>query len=404
MRSDAAGAIDERLDDAYLLEALTTFLRTPADAPLGQNFIDPRDPQVAHFVDQIVKPRLAALAPATLTQGDDNNLIAVWGRTGPALLLMPYTSSHHGNLMADPYSGAIGSAARHGVNEECAFGRGAGKKAGLAAVLAAVKAFRDAGAAMTGRLVVAVNTEGYSSHRGSEAIYASLDAAGVKPEGAIMCYGTGLRGGIGTRGRVDVLVDVIGRETHSSQPERGLSAIEGAWIALDRLRRMRFEKKHPRLGKEQLTPYKLTFAPIAPHTIPETASFRLDRRIVPGTNVDDVVGEVRAALRDLAEFKVAVQLGPYMLPWETDPNSRLVRTVADAYAHVTGRELELRHATYTTDTGSTAARGIPVLEFGPASYSEDDRPTATEFVSVESVRVAARVYARAALAYVGSSA
>ena len=405
MRSDipaAARALDRALDDAYLLDGLTTFLRTPAEAPLGQNFIDPRDPQVAHFVTEVIKPRVASLEPATLTQDGDNNLVATWGGAGPTLLLMTYSSSHHGNLMEDPYSGTIESAARYGVDEVCAFGRGGGKKAALAAALAAVKALRDAALPIRGRLVVAVNTEGYSSTRGSEGVHAALKAARIAPDGAVMCFGTGLRGGIGTRGRVDILVDVIGRETHSSQPEQGLNAIDGAWMALDRLRRMRFETKHPRLGREQLTAYKLTFAPIAPHTMPETASFRLDRRIVPGTAIDAVVDEVRAVLRDLAEFRVEVRRGPYMLPWEADPGSPLVRMVARAFADVAGQDLELRYAAYTTDTGFTASHGIPVLEFGPRAYSEDDRPTAAEFVSVESVRLAARVYARTALGVLGA--
>ena len=44
---------------------------------------------------------------------------------------------------------------------------------------------------------------------------------------------------------------------------------------------MRFEKSHPRFGREQLTPYKLVIGPVAPHTIPEEAEFRLDRRMHP---------------------------------------------------------------------------------------------------------------------------
>jgi acetylornithine deacetylase/succinyl-diaminopimelate desuccinylase-like protein len=400
MRSDPSGheaVMDTYLDDAYLLDTLTTLLRTPAEAPLGQNFIDPRDPQVEHFINTLVRPHLSALAPSQMVQDEDNNVVASWGDTGPAFLLMPYSSSHHGNLMSDPYSGAVKPAPEYGVPEVCAFGRGAGKKGALAAVLAAVRAVRRSGVELRGTLAVAVNTEGYSSHRGSEAVYAMLDAARIAPVEAIMCFATGLRGGVGTRGRVDILVDVVGREAHSSVPESGLSAIEGARLALERLRGMRFERRHPRLGAEQLTPYKLTFAPVAPHTIPEIASFRLDRRIVPGTDIDEVVEEVRTLLAGLDGFSVDVQRGPYMLPWEVDADAPIVKIVGAAYRAVTGREFEVRYAAYTTDTGSTAARSIPVVEFGPHAYSVADRPTAAEFVSVESVRIAARVYLRTIL-------
>ena len=218
--------IDRLLDQDYLADTLTTFLRTPAEAPLGQNFIDPRSPDVAHFVRDVIQPRVEALGYRDFLHDDDNNLAFLIGGEDfpdhrsepPTLLLMAYSSSHHGNRMDDPYSGKIESAARYGADEPCAFGRGAGKKGSLAAALAALRIVRDSGATLRGRLVFAVNTEGYSSHGGSEHIFAGLASRGVRPAGAMLCTGTGLRACLGNRGRVDIFVKVIGHETHSSQP------------------------------------------------------------------------------------------------------------------------------------------------------------------------------------------
>jgi acetylornithine deacetylase/succinyl-diaminopimelate desuccinylase-like protein len=400
--TDRRETIERHLDRTYLTDTLRTLLRTPAEAPLGQNFIDPRDPSVVHYVREVIQPRLAALGFVDVLEDEDNNLLCLAGDgVGPTLLVMTYSSSHHGNRMPDPYSGKVEWAARYGVDELCTFGRGAGKKGALAAALTALKLIRDSGIRLHGRLALAINTEGYSSHRGSERIFRGLAAEGVRPHGAIMCVGTGLRACIGQRGRADVFVEVIGREAHSSQPDAGLSAIEGAYQVLTRLREMRSAKRHPRLGAEQITPYKLEFEPIAPHTLPEVARFRLDRRLVPGSTPGEAVEEVRAALADLAPYQVRVSQGPFMLPWETPLESPIVLALGAAVSVCMGRDLEVFCARYTGDTGYASARGVPSVDFGPPAYSDGDRPTATEFVPLSGVEAAARVYAHVIMDVVG---
>jgi succinyl-diaminopimelate desuccinylase len=381
-------------DDRFLVDTLTEFLRTPAEAPLGQNFIDPRDPHVALFVRRVIEPRVEALGLKDLLHDDDNNLVFTVGDgAGATLLLMGYSSSHHGNRMEDPYSGRIEDASRYGVNELCAFGRGAGKKGSLAAALAALKIVVESGAKLRGRLVFAVNTEGYSSHRGSQRIFDGLDRLGFKPDTALLCVGTGLRACLGNRGRVDVLVTVRGRETHSSQPAAGLNAIDGAYDVLTRLRMMRYEKSDPRLGREQITPYKLVIGPVAPHTIPEIAEFRLDRRLLPGSRVDNAVAEIRALLADLGQFGVEVAEGPFMLPSVTSPDAPLIQSLGRASQACRGTALETFYAGYTGDAGYAASVGVPPVEFGPSASNETEKPTGTEFVPISQVKTAAQIYA-----------
>ena len=60
---------------------------------------------------------------------------------------------------------------------------------------------------------------------------------------------------LGNRGRVDVNVTIEGKAAHSSQPWLGLSAIDGAYEALTRLRGMQFGAPHPHLGAAQATVY-----------------------------------------------------------------------------------------------------------------------------------------------------
>jgi acetylornithine deacetylase/succinyl-diaminopimelate desuccinylase-like protein len=384
-------------DRHVLVENLVAFLRTPAEAPLGQNFIDPQDPAIVHFVRAVIEPRFHALGLRSLVDDLDNNLIFRMGpdQGRPVLLLMPYTSSHHGNLMDEPYSGRVAPGAEFGVDEACAFGRGADKKAGLAAALTVAALVQQGRLHLEGQLVMAVNTEGWSSHRGSTAIYAHLRRLGVWPDGAILCTGTGLRAAIGNRGRVDILVQVHGREAHSSQPQYGLNAIDGAHEVISRLRALRVTRADPVLGREQLTIYKLTFAPIAPHTIPAIAEFRIDRRILPGTVLDEAVEEVRAAIGDLAPFRVVVERGPYMLPSRTDPELPHVRALLAAHRTVLNAPGETFVLPHTGDAGYSCAVGVPPVEIGPSSRAQvlATIPTGPELIALSQAEAAARLYA-----------
>jgi acetylornithine deacetylase/succinyl-diaminopimelate desuccinylase-like protein len=147
----------------------------------------------------------------------------------------------------------------------------------------------------------------------------------------------------------------------------------------------------------------LEFEPIAPHTLPEVARFRLDRRFLPGSAMEEAVAEVRATLADLAPYRVEVSQGPFMLPWETPPESPIVLALGAATQACIGRELEVFYARYTGDTGYVSAQGVPAVDFGPLAYSEGDRPTATEFVSVSSVEAAARIYAHTIMSFLGTA-
>jgi acetylornithine deacetylase/succinyl-diaminopimelate desuccinylase-like protein len=297
--------------------------------------------------------------------------------------------------MDEPYAGRVGPGAAFGVNEPCAFGRGVDKKAGLAAALTVAALVQQGRLPLKGRLVIAVNTEGWSSHRGSTAIYAHLRRLGVWPEGAILCTGTGLRAAIGNRGRVDVLVQVHGREAHSSQPQHGLNAIDGAHEVITRLRALRIDRTDPVLGREQLTIYKLAFSPIAPHTIPALAEFRIDRRLLPGTSLDEAVEEVRRAIGDLAPFRVVVERGPYMLPSRTDPGLPHVKALLEAHHAVLNTPGETFFLPHTGDAGYSCAVGVPPVEIGPSSRAQvlAAMPTGPELIALSQVEAAAGLYA-----------
>ena len=397
MSDELAGLVRRHLDAAYCTEVLVRLLRTPTDVPLGQTELAPEDPKLARYVREVVRPELERFGFDRVVVDDSNNLVCCIGAdvASPSLLLMGYAVAQHANLMADPYSGRIASGREYGLDEPCAFGQAATQhKGALAAALGALKLLADSGARLRGQLVFAVNTEGRSSHANSRQI---LDGHGVRADQGILAFATGNRVSLGNRGRVDVNVTIEGRAAHSSQPWLGLSAIDGAYEALTRLRAMRFEEAHPQLGAAQATVYKLQFSPIAPHTLPATAHLTIDRRLLPGEDVDTAVAGVREALGDLSPYRLTVEQGAFMFPADVPADAPVVRALQAAGRAVLGRAVETFYLPNTFDAGYANHVGIPTVMFGPGIRRLGSEVMAEDLVALSHVHDAARVYAHTIL-------
>jgi acetylornithine deacetylase/succinyl-diaminopimelate desuccinylase-like protein len=404
--TDGAIALVERwCDDRFVLETLQALARTPADVPLGRNEIEPTDPRLAHYVHDVVRPMVERLGPRTLAVDELNNLIAGFGAdvASPSVLVMAYTTAQHGNYTDEALEGRVMSGAPYGVDGDCVFGKGTSQNKGaLAAALGALKILADGAAPLRGRVVLVVNAESQSSHRCSMRIF---DGHGVRADLGWLAIGSP-RIVLGHRGRVDIQLTVRGAPGHSSEPHRGRNAIWGLAEALTRIRELkqRLTRQHPDLGGEQLEPYKLVTAPIAPHTMPGEAHLTLDRRLLPDTDADDAVEEVRRALGEIPPYELVVRKGAHHLPYRVPADHPVVRALADAHRAVRGAPPEAGYAPFAFDAGYANARGIPTVMFGPSApvrRTEGADVLATEFVPVSAVRDFTRIYALALLSLLG---
>ena len=117
MQADAiSGLVDRYLDQDLLVHSMQRFVRVPTEVPSGyETLMEPDDPKLVHYVQEVIRPELADLG-VDLLDAPLNNLIAASGsgETGKSLLIMNYTPTQHNNLMDDPFSGRVGSAAAYG--------------------------------------------------------------------------------------------------------------------------------------------------------------------------------------------------------------------------------------------------------------------------------------------------
>ena len=391
--------VDRYLDRGYLVETLSRLARVPTDVPLGhETLMEPDDPKLVHYVQEVVRPELARLGCYDLLDVPRNNLVARVGSgaSGRALLLQNYTAAQHHNLMAEPFSGKVGSAKAFGRDEPCVFGQGVSQnKAHQAVMLAVLKLLRDSGVELSGRLFWAVNNEARSSHACSEAIVGALDQ---RPHFGVLQAGTNLRISLGNRGRVDVKVHLRGKASHSSRPDLALSTIDGAAEVVNRLKRLEWPDRHPQLGGRHAIVYKLRFEPLAPHTLPSDAYLTVDRRLLPGDDPLAAAEEVRAALGDLAPYEMTVEPDVYMLPALVEPDHPGVQALQAAHRAVRGQEAETYHGLGTFDAGGPCSLGVPSVMYGA---SGGIWPLGEDFVPIASVEAEARVLARLVLSEVG---
>jgi acetylornithine deacetylase/succinyl-diaminopimelate desuccinylase-like protein len=309
---------------------------------------------------------------------------------------MVYTPTQHHNLMPEPFSGKIARATAWGYDEPCVFGQGVTQnKAHHAVMLAVLKLLHEHQISLSGTLYCAVNNEGRSSHACSEAILAAL---APKPEFAILLIGTGLRLSLGNRGRVDVNVEVRGQATHSSAPHLGLSAIEGAHEVLTRLKQVPLAGSHALLGGRQALVYQMVFAPLAPHTLPEVARLRIDRRLLPGDDPEQAVADVRATIGDLSPYQVQVERGSYMLPALVDAQHPGVLALQEAHRYIRGVALETYYGQGSFDAGGPCAAGVPAVMYGVGGGAS---VLAEDFVPLSHVIDEARVLTHTILSLLG---
>jgi len=389
---DAQSVIEAHLDRAYLVGTLSALAKVPTDVPLGfDTLMAPDDPKLVHYVQDVLRPELVRLGCYDLLDAPGNNLIARLGtgESGDSLLIQNYTPAQHHNLMDAPFSGRVGSTAAYGRDEPAVFGQGVSQnKAHQAVMLAVLKLLRDSGVGLRGRLYWAINNEGRSSHACSEAILATLPE---KPAFGILQLDTGMEITLGNRGRVDVDVHVHGMAAHSSVPEEGLSAIDGACEVISRLKSLTWPEEHPLLGGRQALIYKLQFSPLAPHTLPSDADLTIDRRLLPGDDPDAAAGEIRAAIGDLSPYEVTVKRGVYMLPALVDAEHPWVNALRAAHRATLGRKAESSYPRSTFDAGGLCAAGVPTVMYGAGGGAGLTGP---DFVPIADAEAEARVLAR----------
>lgn len=380
-----------QIDRTFLEKALRQLLSTDTQVPTGETEILPGDARVVAAVDDVVLPMIEVLGPDEIRRHPKGDVAARFGPEGDeGFLIQTYIVSQHANLMDDPNIGSIVGGSGYGYEGPVAVGQGATQGKGpMASAIAAVAA-RPAN--LTKPIWLTVNTEGRSSHGGSSRI---LDHLEVRASQGVISIGTDLRISLGNRGRVDVLLRIKGRASHSSQPWLGSNPIPKGAAVVTALETLTVPDEHPSLGPVTVTPYRFACFPVAPHTIPEEVAVVLDRRLLPGELPAEVVESIARHLDATGLGDVEVIEDVSMLPAEVDLDAPIVRALSNALRD-SGKEPETFWSPNCFDAGYACFKGIPTPMFGPGKRRfSGEGLVGADAVPVDDCEIAASVLAGA---------
>ncbi len=226
----------------------------------------------------------------------------------------------------------------------------------------------------------------------------------------VICEPTGLRLGIGHKGRTALVLTATGRPAHSAHPERGENAVYRMIDAIGRVRAIP-PRTDDALGAGVMELVEMVSEPLPGTSIvPWGARARFDRRLVRGESAASVLAEVREALAPHGErVRVALHRAPlacytgaslevedFHPAWALDGESDAVRRARAAL-----REAGLPDATWlapysTNGAASAGERGIPTLIYGAGEIT--DAHVADEAAEIDALEAAFRGYRALALA------
>jgi len=261
------------------------------------------------------------------------------------------------------------------------YGRGAyDTKGSLAAImLAAARYAREPG---RGTLIVtAVADEEYASI-GTQAVLREHTA-----DAAIVTEPTALRVCVAHKGFAWLDIETRGRTAHGSRPDEGEDAIVKMGTVLTGLAELEAalaRRAHPLVGPPSVHA-SLIEGGQELSSYPERCVLSVERRTVPGEDIDEVRRELDALA---AAAGAEVRHGLVRDPFEVPRDEPIVAAVCAQVDAVTGHAPEVYGDTPWMDAALTQAAGIPTVVFGPGG---EGAHAVVEWVSLDDVATCAEV-------------
>ncbi len=283
-------------------------------------------------------------------------------------------------------------------------GRGAADmKGAIASALAAASAIRRAGIELGGALEfhLAADEELAGIH-GTRVLW---ERGLLDQDACIVGEPSELQIGLAERGGAWITATARGTAAHGSQPHRGVNAITSMARLLLRIEEVLPEREHALVGRPSVNAALITGGS-APNVVADRCEVDIDRRVIPGeTDPAEVLAPFERLGEDIRADHPEVDLSFRVREWtdaaEADPGSEIAAICRDAVRRQTGRMPDDAGFTGITDARFYINEAqIPTVILGPGSLSVAH--TANEWVSVEDLVAAARIYAEVFVRFLGS--
>jgi len=382
-RGDAAAAAVDRDE---VLQLARDLIAAPSENPGGSE--DAAADVVSAFLREL------GAEPETVTSDTGRpSVVATIGGDGRASLawnghLDTVPAGSLDTWSVDPFAGE--------VVDGRLVGRGAcDMKGAIAAALCAAAAIRRAGIELDGSLTFhLVADEELAGVHGTRVL---RDHGLLTQAVAVVGEPTDFQLALAERGGAWITATAYGAAAHGSQPDRGVNAITSMARFLLRLPEVLPDTEHPLCGRATVNA-ALIEGGSAPNVVPDRCAVDIDRRILPGeTDPEKVLAPFHGLAADLQREHPEVDVRSEIREWTDAAEAPAASAIAEAVRRASAAERGAPAAD-AGFTGITDARyyindaGIPTVIIGPGSLGVAH--TADEWVAVEDLVTAARLYAR----------
>jgi acetylornithine deacetylase/succinyl-diaminopimelate desuccinylase family protein len=279
------------------------------------------------------------------------------------------------------------------ISEGRLYGRGScDTKAGLAAMAyAAVSLKRDGVLPGCEVWVVAAADEEHSFH-GVRRLLQGLEATA-----AVVSEPTQMNVAAASKGVLRWRIECRGKAAHSAKPHLGVNAIANmarVILALEKDNERLQATSHPLLGAATLN-VGIIQGGRQVNVVPDLCAIDLDRRLLPGEAIRDVLKHYR----DLLDPQLGAHFQPPMLEdeaFETPRDAAIVK-YALRVSQDSGMNPESIGVPFGTDASKFSRAGIPSIICGPGSI--DQAHGSIEYVECAQVEQAAEFYRKLMIAF-----
>jgi len=287
------------------------------------------------------------------------------------------------------------------------FGRGScDMKGGIVSMLHAIRALKEIGAELNGRIVVTLVPNEETGGEGGSAWLAREGLLGRNGVGMLLAEPTSGVIWNANRGAISLRVQVFGKPAHVGLQHQGVNAFERMHRVVARLQALKHEVEqrttHARIGAEQARNSILMLGGQSGggsnfNVVPEKCWFTVDRRINPE---EDLAAE-KAKLLEIVE---SCKRDGIRLEWEIlqegssagcDEDAALGQALSRSIRAVTGDAPRFEMCPGLLEIRFYATQGIPAYAYGPGLLSVAHGPN--EYVDLRKVIETAAIYALAAI-------
>jgi acetylornithine deacetylase len=384
-------AIDREWMFQVLREMILIRSENPFDEPVREGF---REKEMADYLAGHLSGLGLTVETREVRPGRPNVFGVLKGQKGNyTLMLAGHMDTARTTGYPDAYDVRVEAGRMHG--------RGAcDMKAALAAYLGVVRALTETGMRLKGHLIVCGIVDEEYQMLGSKAI----GQADRMADQGIIGEPTHLKICPANKGRVSTKIVTRGRAAHSSVPEKGINAIDKMAKVIqafsDYNQELLERPPHPLCGHGRFTP-GVIHGGVQVNMVPDICELEVDRRTLPGESRESVYAEFHERIRWAAAGD------PDFVYEITAPTWLIAANDLCATEPVVGALRAAHQEIFAADPGVEAFvagsdapyMGFPTVICGPGSIAQAH--TTCEFVDLQEVADAARLYLHAALQLLG---